>query len=140
MPRHAFPLSRSHSYSLGSNFDWCVCEAVAGRDEYRLLVAFDPAKAQYRAWLGLICGHDTKLLARLEYHPDHKGWHVHIKRGPVEEVVRGVVKEPRHRDRSRICTNAPDSFSISQLDALTIAFKVFNVVPRTPFQEAGLFT
>lgn len=133
MPRHAFPLSRSHSYPLGSGFDWCVCEAIAGADAYRLLVAFDPAKAQYRAWLGLICGHDTKLLARLEYHPDHKGWHVHAKIGPVAEVVRGIVKEPRNRDRSRGCPNAPASYNVSQVDALSIAFHAFNVstIPMT---------
>ena len=92
MPRSTFPLSRTHSYPLGSGFDWCICEAASANHAYRVLVAFDAAKAQYRAWLGLICDHDTKLLARLEYHPDHKGWHIHTKVGMLKDVVRGVVK------------------------------------------------
>jgi hypothetical protein len=136
MPRTAFPLSRSHSYPLGSGFEWCVCEAASDSEAYRLLVGFDASKAQYRAWLGLVAGHDTKLLARLEYHPSHKGWHVHIKLGDVEQVVRGVVREPRGRDRSKGC-RADDSFSISQLDALSLATKVFNI--EWPGRSFGLF-
>ncbi len=115
MPRNAFPLSRSHSYPLGSSFDWCLCEAVCGGgDVYRLLVAFDRAKEQYRAWLGLISGNDTALLGRLEFHPCHRGWHCHLKTGPVSKVVRGVVKEPKHKDRVHIC-NKQRAFSDSQL-------------------------
>jgi hypothetical protein len=126
MPRSAFPLSKSHSYPLGSSFDWCVCDAVAGENQYKLLVAFDPAKEQYRAWLGLVDGTDQALLARLEFHPSHKGWHLHVKVGMLAGVSRGVVKQPSNRDKSRDC-DAPNSFKVTQLDALGIACKVFNV-------------
>lgn len=137
MPRTAFPLSKSPSYVLGSSYHWCVCEA-RGEDgeDYRILVGFDPAKEQYRAWLGLASGTDTALLARLEYHPSHNGWHCHCRRGNVSEVVKGVVKEPRHRDRARHC-NASETFTVSELDALSIAFRVFNVEP--PREPWGLF-
>ena len=35
MPRTAFPLSKSHSYPLGTSFDWCVVELRGGSGEYR---------------------------------------------------------------------------------------------------------
>jgi hypothetical protein len=137
MPQSAFPLSRSHSYTLGSSWTWCVCELAAGPDRYRLLVGFDPMKEQYRAWLALVCGHDQAVLARLEFHPSHKGWHCHVKKGPVAEVARGVVKEARNPDRSRGC-NTSEAFTVSETDALTLAFRVFNVFPETQFREGRL--
>jgi hypothetical protein len=44
MPKSAFPLSKSHSYPLGSSFEWCIIELQGDGRNYRLLVAFDPAK------------------------------------------------------------------------------------------------
>jgi hypothetical protein len=139
MPRTAFPLSKSHSYPHGSSFDWCVCEAAAGSNAYRLLVAFDPAKEQYRAWLGLISGSDQALLARLEFHPSHKGWHCHLKRGPLDRVARGVVKETRDRDQWRSC-GAAESLNVTQLNALMIAFRVFNIDGALPAESEELFS
>jgi hypothetical protein len=137
MPRSAFSLSKSHSYALGSSYSWCVCEVEGEGDRFRLLVGFDPLKEQYRAWLGLIDGSDTALLARLEFHPSHSGWHFHWELGPIASVVRGVVKEPKDRDRIRRC-NTPDVFAISELDALGVAFRVFNVV--YPPKQGELFS
>jgi hypothetical protein len=139
MPRTAFPLSKSHSYPLGSSFDWCVVETQSDERAYRLLVAFDWAKAQYRAWLGMIDGADQALIARLEFHPSHKGWHCHVKSGPIDGVARGVVKESGSRDRCRIC-NVDQTFSVTQLDALNIAFHAFNVDGALPPKEGELFT
>jgi hypothetical protein len=138
MPRTAFPLSRSHSYVLGSSFDWCVCEAVCDLYEYRILVAFDPAKAQYRAWLGMVFGHDQALLSRLEFHPSHHGWHCHVKLGSVDKVVRGIVKESADYEKTRVCA-VDHKFDVTQLDALNIALRTFNVV-GTPPAEGGLFS
>jgi hypothetical protein len=135
MPRTAFPLSKSHSYPLGSSFDWCVCEAKSALNHYRLLVAFDIAKSQYRAWLGFVDGTDQALLARLEFHPSHKGWHVHLKVGAVADVARGVVKQPTNRDKSCDCSHN-EPFKVTQLDALGIAFRLFNVeVPPVSDKE-----
>ena len=138
MPRTAFPLSRTHSYILGSSFDWCVCEAACGQYEYRILVGFDAMKAQYRGWLGVVFGHDQVLIARLEYHPSHRGWHCHVKRGPLDKLARGVVKESREHEGFRVCAVGPE-FGVTQLDALSIAFRVFNVVGQLPSAEGELF-
>jgi hypothetical protein len=131
MPRAAFLLSKSHSYPLGSSFDWCVVEMQSDVRAYRLLVAFDSAKAQYRAWLGMVDGTDQALIARLEFHPSHSGWHCHTKTGALDKVARGVVKEAKNRDRFRIC-DVDQTFSVTQLDALNIAFRVFNAESATP--------
>jgi hypothetical protein len=138
MPRNAFPLSRSHSYVLGSSYDWCVCEAECDLHQYRVLVAFDDAKAQYRGWLGIIFGHDQALIGRVEYHPTHHGWHCHLKTGPLDRVTRGVVKESRDHEKCRICP-VGHTFSVTQLDALNIAFRAFNIVGSPAAREGELF-
>jgi hypothetical protein len=138
MPRTAFPLSKAHSYPLGSSFDWCVCEAQSDQAKYKILVGFDAAKEQYRAWLGMAFGTDQALLARLEFHPTHNGWHCHRKLGPAKDVVRGVVKEPRSRDREKIC-KVVHKFEVTQLNALNIAFRVFNVGNDPQAKEGDLF-
>jgi hypothetical protein len=125
MPKSAFPLSKSHSYPLGSSFEWCIIALQGDGRNYRLLVAFDPAKEQFRAWLGLVDGADQALIARLEFHPSHSGWHCHVKSGMLDRVVRGVVKEPRDRDTFRVC-DVEQKFGVTQLNALGIAFRVFN--------------
>jgi len=135
MPRTAFPLSKSHSYPLGSTWDWRVVEATWESDLFRLLIAFDQAKQQYRAWLGHVRGHDTALLARLEYHPTHRGWHCHLKTGLLTSVVRGVVKDSRSRDKCRLCGGDEQMFKVSQLDAMNIAFRVFNISPSAAHSD-----
>lgn len=137
MPKTAFPLSRSHSYVLGSSFDWCVCEASCDKYQYLILVAFDPAKAQYRAWLGIVYGHDLALIGRLEFHPSHRGWHCHVKLGLVDNVARGVVKESKEHEKARVCA-VDHKFEVTKLDAIEIALRAFNVVGTLP-AEGELF-
>lgn len=126
MPRTAFPLSKSHSYVLGSGWRWCVLELAAGARRFRLLVAYQKAKAQYRAWLGLESGTDQALLARLEYHPSHRGWHCHLKTGDVSDVSCGVVKDTKEHEKVRICASDAEA-GVGDNDALSIACRAFNV-------------
>jgi hypothetical protein len=49
MPRTAFPLSKSHSYALGNRWRWIVWRVAAAGKTFRLLVAYEPSKAQYQA-------------------------------------------------------------------------------------------
>lgn len=130
MPATAFPLSRSHSYQVGASWHWCVADAAADGREFKILVAFHPGKLDYRAWLGLRYGNDFTLLARLEHHQSHKGWHIHCKRGLCDGLIRGVVKEPLDRDRSRDCSSSP--FNVGHHDALKFAFRAFNIVQEPP--------
>jgi len=136
MPRTAFPLSKSHNYTLGSGWHWAIGKATANGREFRLLVAFEPAKAQYRAWLGLESGTDQAVLARLEYHPTHRGWHCHLKRGDLKDVAYGVVKQSTSRERARTCSD-DSPFNVTEVDALGIACRAFNI--DTNENAGGLF-
>lgn len=128
MPRDAFPLSKGHRYYLGTSWHWSVHELEDGDggNRYRLLIAFDPGKAQYQAWLALRDGKDQALIGRLEYHPTHRGWRCHYKRGPLSDVVRGVVKEPGSREGCRICGD-DEPFAVTELNGIGLAFRVFCV-------------
>ena len=126
MPRNAFPLSKTHTYSLGSGWRWRVLELDAGGRRFHLLVAYEKTKAQYRAWLGLEVGTDQALLARLEYHPSHRGWHCHMKNGELADVGCGVVRHPNEHERVKLCSST-EEFHVTDLDALSIAYRVFNV-------------
>lgn len=134
MPRTAFPLSKTHAYSLGSGWRWLILGVEAGPRRYRLLVAYEKAKSQYRAWLGLASGSDQILLARLEYHPSHRGWHCHLKRGELTDVSCGVVKHPGDREHAKSCRQSSD-LQVTDLDALAIALRVF----RVEADAGGLF-
>jgi hypothetical protein len=94
------------------------------------LSLFNKAKRQYQAWLGLEVGSDQAVLARLEYHPSHRGWHCHIKKGELNEVGWGVVKHSAFRERAAICKKANetgDLQSVTDMDAISIACRVFDV-------------
>jgi hypothetical protein len=133
MPRTAFPLSKSHDYSLGSKWHWAVWRLSADGRKYRLLVAFEPGKHQYQAWLGLESGSDQALLARLEYHPTHRAWHCHVKKGFVSDVGCGVVRHPQTREKVRLCRSR-EEFDVTELTAFGIARRVFEIVETS---EAG---
>ena len=126
MPVKAFPLSKTgRGYRVGPQWDWCVYSLASGDSQYRLLIAFDQGKEQYLAWLGLADGEDQALLARLEFHPTHRGWHCHIKSGEAGDVSRGVVKQ---RDERLVLCSHENVFDVTRLNAVGIAFRVFNVV------------
>lgn len=131
MPRSHFPLSKSKGYALGKSWDWCIYRLHSGPGTFRLLVAFHTGKEEYRAWLALEAGSDAALLARLEYHATLHGWHLHIRTGELTDVALGVVKDSWARERRRDC--AGDSgFDITKLNAVALAFRVFNVQPDDP--------
>lgn len=131
MPASAFELSHGHGHALGRTWTWRVCELEDDADrKWRLLIAFEPAKLQYRAWLGLVDGPNLALIARLEYHPDHHHWHCHVKTSELPHVARGVVKESSAYERVRLC-KALSKFDVTENNAIGYAFRIFNVNPGT---------
>lgn len=124
MPASAFPLSKSASYRLTGAWQWRVVQLSAAGKKFRLLVAFDNAKRQYQAWLGVEYGPDQALIARIEFHATHHGWHCHWKCGELDDVARGVVKDRGARERVHLC---PMPKEFDKNNALSIAFRAFNV-------------
>ena len=77
MPRTQFPLSKGSSFRVRSGYNWNVSTFECLNQSFRLLVFYRMDKQEYGAWLGLIDGKDTKVIARLEFHAFHGGWHMH---------------------------------------------------------------
>ncbi len=90
----------------------------------RLLIAFNAGKRDYLAWLTLANGEDQAILARLEYHASHLGWHVHLKPKTVSKLSWGVVKQPREK---LVDCNSDRDPALSKNDAEALAFRIFNV-------------
>lgn len=109
MSAAVFPLSRrrGHSFRLGLAWRWRLVRFTADDTDYRLLLAFSLAKEQYRATLARESGQDLIVLASLEYHGTHPGWHVLAACGELAEVPAGVMigpwqrRVPRARTRHR---------------------------------------
>jgi len=95
MPRTAFPLSRSRQnfYRLGS-YRWRIIRFEALGAQFRVLVCLQEDKEQYRAYLGMECGQDTKLIASYEFHGTHPGWHSLMTHELLYEVPGGIQKGP----------------------------------------------
>lgn len=95
MPRSAFPLSKAgnKAYKLGSR-RWRVVTFEAHGLNCRLLINFSRPLGQYQAILGVEVAGDTKVLASLEHHPTHKGWHVHVCCRPIKDVPPGMKRGP----------------------------------------------
>lgn len=127
-----FPLSHVGKLKLSKAWSWCVHVVADGAQEYRLLVAFEPGKNQYWAWLAMVFGSDQAVIGRVEFHASHDGWHCHWKTGEAVEVPRGAVKAPGLKERRRGCDGSPKS--VSKVDAFGLAYKLFNVsVPPMEF-------
>lgn len=94
MPRSAFPLSKSKAkaYRLG-NRRWRAASFTARGCVFRLLVSYSYGLGQYQAMLGMDDGGDTKLLARIEKHPTHGGWHMHVA-CDSDDAPAGIKKGP----------------------------------------------
>ncbi len=135
MPANAFPLSKGKSYRLAAGWRWCVHKLSDGARQFRLLVAYDPAKQQFQSWLGIEKGSDQLRVARIKFHDSHGGWHCHWKTGDLKDIVPGTVRAGL-KDRSRECSG--ERRDISDMDANGIAFRVFNVSYRYPIAGAML--
>ena len=121
----AFPLSHKGKIKLGKAWQWCVHTVADDAQSYRILVAFDAGKNQYWAWLGAIFGADQAVIARVELHSSHDGWHCHWKTGPLIDVPRGAVKAGGSREKRRGCQSNP--ISLSKSNVCGVAYRLFNV-------------
>lgn len=97
MNKAAFPLSKARTrfYRLGQAWTWRVVSFEAGSEVYRILVTFRTDKEQFQAMLGLVEARgDTKVIARLEFHGTHGGWHLHYAAGDLAKVPSGIRVGP----------------------------------------------
>ena len=99
MQMSTFPLSkrRGSAYRLGSAYRWRVIkfEAFCGAAApaiCRLLIAYNPAKEQFRATLAVENERDMCVIASYEFHGTHPGWHAHVACGDIEKIQAGSMR------------------------------------------------
>jgi hypothetical protein len=130
MPKtgNGFPLSKAKGLRVGGGWHWVIIELEAGKAECRLLVAYHPTKENYLAVLGYVVGTDTHVIAALEYHGTHPGWHIH---GCCLTAKPGNVGRIHYPDMTRL----PDGkgrhrktvFGVNEFDALEPAVRHFRL-------------
>jgi hypothetical protein len=135
MPSTAFPLSKNFSVQLGRNWHWRVDVVTAAGTSYRLLTAFNPELEEYRSWLTVPRGGVHVMVAQLEFHGTHPGWHCHVACLDLEEVEpgqghpRNAIRFPNGNSMHR-----RQNFDVTESSALAKAFNFFGVTatPEDP--------
>jgi hypothetical protein len=99
MPPAAFPLSkrRGRSLRVGSSYKWRVILFSACGESCRLLIVYNADKEQYRATLAIERDRDMIVIASLEFHGTHPGWHLHGACGDIEKLPLGSMRGPLQR-------------------------------------------
>lgn len=126
----AFPMSRarSRSYRLGSKWRWRVIKFQCEGCDYRVLLAYRTDREQFLANLGLFSSGDTKIVASLEFHGTHPGWHLHYAKDQIDRVPAGIRRGPwnaRFNCHSHLDFGAVDSDFDKR--AVTIVCDVFGI-------------
>ena len=125
MAKGDFPLFKNRSFRLGTGWEYCVHQlAQDGVDDMRLLIAFNPGKRDYLAWLAIASDVDQVVVARLEYHASHLGWHVHLKPKRLDALSWGVVKQ--QGERLVDCAIDTDP-ALGKGSTEAVALQIFNV-------------
>jgi len=124
---HCFPVSKGHSFRVRSSYNWRIVTFECLGNQFRLLVFYRNDKQEYEAWLGMVDGSDTKVLARLEFHATHPGWHLHTN-CETNDTPSGRIGGNVHR--SRLTSRRSDFGVIDDAKALLIATEAFGVTPK----------
>lgn len=126
MPTRAFPLSRP--FQLGRNWHWRVDVLEVAGTQLRLLTAYEPQREEFRAWLSYQRGSAYVILAQLEFHGTHPGWHCHTYCKDIGDIPPG---ETRPRNFMRLpSTDKPHrrvDFAMTNSVAFAKAFEFFRV-------------
>lgn len=86
-----FPLARGR-YPLTRRWRWKVERFEALTRRFRLLVAYHTIVPEFIAVLGEEVVGDCRVLASLEYHRTHPGWHVHSSCEHIERLPIGLTR------------------------------------------------
>jgi hypothetical protein len=128
MPKMAFPLSRTFGLQLGRNWHWRVDSVRAGTIDLRVLTAFQAETEEFRAWMSMPSGDAHVIVAQLEFHGDHPGWHAHVACCDMDDVEAGQG-HPRAAGRfpGGYSNHRRKTFDVTESSALSMAFNFFRV-------------
>jgi len=128
----SFALSARRPYILGSAWHWHVDELDCEGTKGRLLVAFRPDTENYQAWLAIENEKSLTVVACLEFHGDHPGWHWHSRCAHVEEFTHTCHRQRngglRFPGKGR--PHRRQGWEMSETRALEKAYKAFRVGAR----------
>jgi hypothetical protein len=139
MPPGAFPLSRRSSYRLSRGYHWRVDELEGGGMVFRLLTAFNTDKSEFEAILGTPVPGGLRVIARLEFHGTHPGWHCHATCRHDHEDVPIGEQSPRMFERAPVAAgrHRRQAFVRTETEAEQKAFRFFSVKPDRAWSLEG---
>jgi hypothetical protein len=131
MPPSAFPLSkrRGRAYRVGSSYQWRVIQFSALGETCRVLIVYNAAKEQYGATLAIERDRDMIVVASLEFHGTHPGWHLHGACGDIDTHPLGSMRSPLQRrfPKPRVTHRRHDFKVTNEGAALDVAAKFFRL-------------
>lgn len=77
MKKNALPLSKNRSFRLGLAWQYRVLRLTIDSQPCRILLALNEPKQNAFILLGIEEQSDTRIIACLEHHSTHPGWHIH---------------------------------------------------------------
>ena len=88
-----FPLNKGR-FPLTKRWRWRLERFEALRRQFRLLIAYHITVPEFLAVLGEEVAGDCRVIASLEYHRSHPGWHVHSSCEHCELLPIGQSRPP----------------------------------------------
>lgn len=76
LPKSFFPLSKT-KIKVSKLSRWKVIKFTCEGADFAVLIVYRIDKEQYWSYLAENLGSDMTVIARLEYHATHPGWHMH---------------------------------------------------------------
>jgi hypothetical protein len=124
-----FQLSRRASIILPRGWHWRVDMLDARGTALQLLTAYNPRIEDFRAWLGWRKTDGLLvIIARLEFHGTHPGWHCHSACCDISEIEPG---QPLHRQFVRLPKadhrHRKTTFGLTEASALAAAFGFYRL-------------
>ncbi len=132
MPKTVFPLSKSSSFKVPASYRWCcVCFECLG-ERFKVLIHYRSDISVYAAFLARDVNGDMLVMARLEYHATHPGWHVHTLCNSTGSVAGRTGGDDRRIPKGKDLHNQLE-FGISNDDsAFMRAVKTFRLLDKPP--------
>jgi hypothetical protein len=89
-----FPLSKKSgkTYPLTRQWRWRVTTLELENRKFRLMATYHKTVPEFMAVLAEDLETDSRIIARLEFHGTHDGWHIHPVCDDFDNVAPGVIR------------------------------------------------
>lgn len=120
-------VTKNKNYKKGPDYHWRVATFCALGQSFKVLILINQIKEIYRAYLGVDCGGDMRVLCHHEYHASEPGWHCHLHTGDINGVEPGLMRTGMRRWPQGEGTHSKMDFGVTQTNAVAKAFELFKV-------------